>query len=325
MIKFNDLYKQNKVLEKEYFLKFKKKYRNSEFILSKSVDTFEKNFKKMLGAKNCISCNSGTDALFFALKSLNLKKKNHIITTAHSWVSTSYAISNCGYKPIFCDVEKDTFNIDPDEISKKITSKTGAILIVHMYGLACKIDEIKKIAKEKKLFLIEDCAQCHFGKYKGKHVGLFGDLSAYSFYPGKNLGGIGDGGAVISNNNKFTKRIKMLSRNGGLKKNHHQIIGYNSRLDSINAEFLNIKLRYIIKWNKKRKKIAERYNSKLKGLKNKIKLPIIPKNADHTFHLFVIKARNRNKLKKYLKQKKIETFIHYPSILPKIIPYKILL
>lgn len=295
----------------------------SNYIGGKYVKKFENNFRKKNHSKYCISCGNGTDALVASIKSLGFKskKRNEVITTSHSWFSTSSSITNAGGKVVFCDTEKDSFNISPEEIEKKITNKTSGIIVVHLFGKSANIKKIVQIAKKRKIWVIEDCAQAHFVKNGKKYLGNFGDIGTFSFYPGKNLGAMGDAGAIVTNKKSLYEKCIMHVRNGGKRKHDHFIEGLNSRLDGLQAAILNEKLPYIKKWNMQRKKIAKIYYRHLSNIKD-LQLPQLNKFEDHGFHQFVVKIKNRNNLKKFLEKKKIKTLIHYPRILPLLPAYK---
>ena len=251
---------------------------------------------------------------------LGIGKGDEVITTAHSWISTSETITQTGATPVFVDVEKDFFTLDPMLIKNKITSKTKAIIPVHIYGQMCDMDAITAIAKKYDLYVIEDCAQSHFSEYKGKKAGLFGDAGTFSFYPGKNLGAYGDAGCVITNNDKLSKKIRMFANHGSIKKHEHLIEGVNSRLDGIQAAILNVKLKKIISWTRNRIVNASYYKNQLRDIPE-ILLPKVRSNSKHSFHLYVVRVKDRDKLKEYLSKKGISTAIHYPKALPLLKAY----
>ena len=319
-MKFNDLKKQNKNLSKKFVNILQKKIKNSDFIGGKSVKDFEKNFAKFTNSKYCLGVGNGTDAIYIALKALNISFGDEIITTNHSWISTIETIVACGAKPVIVDT-KNNFLIDEDKIEKCINKKTKAIMVVHLYGNACEMDKISKIAHKHKLPLIEDCAQAHGCKFNEIHVGNFGHFGTFSFFPGKNLGCLGDGGAIISNKKKFITKARKIANHGGLKKNSHVYFGMNSRLDSLQADFLNLKLNNLENLNKKRLNIANIYTTNLANIKE-LKLPKIEKNITLVFHQFVVKVKNRKNLMNYLSKNKIPTGIHYPKLFNNVDYYK---
>ncbi len=324
MIKPANLYLQYKSQKKEIDKAILKIISNNSFIGGDEVKKFENNFKKRIGSRYCVACGNGTDALLASVKSLGFKSKikNEVITTSHTWFSTASAITNAGGKVIFCDTEKDSYNISVNEIEKKVTKRTSGIVIVHLFGQPAQIEKILQLANKYKLWVIEDCAQAHFIKKNKKYLGNFGHIGTFSFYPGKNLGAMGDAGAIITNNKRLRNLCIMHLRHGGQRKHEHLLEGLNSRLDGLQAAILNIKLRKIDTWNKKREIIAKEYLKNLSNL-SAIKLPIsnIKRNA-HGFHQFVIKAKKRDELRKFLYSKKINTLIHYPKILPFVPAYK---
>ena len=321
-IKFSNLYKEYFSIKKNIDRSMKGVIKNSAFIRGKYVTIFENNFKSKLRSKYCLTCNNGTDALILTMISLGLKNNDEVITTAHSWISSSSSITKAGGRVVFCDVKKNTFNIDPNDIEKKITRKTVGIVLVHLYGEPADIIKIKKLAKKNNLWIVEDCAQSHFVKYNKKFLGTHGDAGSFSFYPSKILGGFGDSGAIVTNNKKLYIKALKLAQHGGLRKHIHEFEGFNSRMDGLQAAVLNEKLKILGKLKKNRKAIAKRYYHNLKNLKN-IQLPNTQK-IDHGFYLYVIKAENRNKLKKYLNKNNIETQIHYPNLLPFLNSYRYL-
>ena len=323
MIKFLDLKKQYLSIKKEIDKSINEVINTSSFIGGKKLKLFEKNFSKFLNAKYCIGVANGTDALEIAIEAFNFKSGSEIIVPCNSWISSAEAVSRNNLKPIFVDINNDDFTINIEHLKKKITKKTCAIMAVHLYGHPCDMKEILRIAKKLNLKIIEDCAQSHGSKINNKSVGTFGHISTFSFYPGKNLGAYGDGGAIVTNSTYLAKKCKKIANHGGLKKNQHDLIGRNSRLDNIQASIINVKLKYLSQFNKKRNKLALIYYSELKN-NNHIELPINNKNIFHTYHLFVLKVKNRNKLIKFLNNKGISTSIHYPKILPRLKPYNTL-
>ena len=293
------------------------------FIGGKYVQDFEQAFAEKYGVKHCISVANGTDSLYIIMKMLNIGNGDEVITVANSWISTSETISQTGAKPIFIDIDTDSYTIDVSLIESKINEKTKAIIPVHLYGQACDMDELLLLADKYNIPIIEDCAQSHFSEYKNKKVGTFGIAGSFSFYPGKNLGAYGDAGCIITNHSDLAEKFKMFARHGALKKHNHLIEGINSRLDGIQASILLAKLPYILEWTDKRIKNAKLYNECLKD-NNHITLPTIKENTKHSFHLFVIRTDKRNELSKYLNDNGIETAVHYPVSLVNMPAYSYL-
>ena len=312
-VKFTSLFKL--VAQKKAILsKINYLIKNSKFIAGPEVENFEKKFSNFTGSKFCVSVANGTDALEIAVKSLNLKKNSEIIVPVNTWISTAEAVVNNGYKLVFCDVNLDDYTISIDDLKKKINKKTKAIIAVHLYGNPANMNKIKKIANRKKIKIIEDCAQAHGSKIKGKHVGNFGNLATFSFFPGKNLGGFGDGGAIITNSKNLYNYCKRARNHGSSSKYDHKFSGRNSRLDTIQSAVLNIKLNSYNKILSKRKSLAKIYFDKLKNIKD-IKVFNLKKLNTYCFHQFVIRLKSRDKLKKYLAKNMIDSSIHYPYML----------
>ncbi len=312
-VKFTSLFKL--VAQKKAILsKINYLVKNSKFIGGPEVENFEKKFSNFTGSKFCVSVANGTDALEIAVKSLNLKKNSEIIVPVNTWISTAEAVVNNGYKLVFCDVNLDDYTISIDDLKKKINKKTKAIIAVHLYGNPVNMNEIKSITKRKKIKVIEDCAQAHGTKINGKHVGTFGDIGTFSFFPGKNLGAFGDGGGIITNSKNLFEYCKKARAHGALKKYDHKFSGRNSRLDTIQSAVLSIKLNNYNKVLSKRNNLANIYFEKLKKIKD-IELFKLNKKNIHCFHQFVIRLKNRNNLQKYLAKNNIETMIHYPYML----------
>jgi len=285
------------------------------FIRGKYVQKFENDYAKKYGVKHCIGVANGTDAIFISLKMLGIGKGDEVITTAGSWISTSETISMTGATPVFVDIERDYYTIDPTKIEEKITSKTKAILPVHIYGQPANMAAIKKICDDHDLYLIEDCAQAHFAEFQGKNVGTFGDAGTFSFYPGKNLGAYGDAGAVITNDDALAEKIRRFANHGSLHKHDHEFEGMNSRLDGIQAAVLSVKLNYIDEWNKKRYRNAELYTNLLDEIEG-LSTPKIRPGVSHIFHVYAVRTQGRDRLAAYLKEQGIETGVHYPVALP---------
>lgn len=306
-----DLKKQYKILHKEVNKQLDEIFKSASFIKGPILEAFENEFASFLKAKYCVAVASGTDALYLSLLSLGIGKGDEVILPANTFIATAYAILYVGAKPVFIDVDPNTLSINSKLIEKSMTNKTKAIIPVHLYGQPVDMDSIIKLSKKHRLFVIEDACQAHGAIYKGKRVGTFGNLAAYSFYPSKNLGAYGDGGAIITNSSKLVKLIKSLREYGSTSKYTYNRRGINSRLDTIQAAVLRIKLKHLEVWNKKKFNLAIRYNSKLKEL-SPITTPFIYKNSIPAYHLYVIRTTKRTQLIKYLKSCNIQTGIHYP-------------
>ncbi len=283
--------------------------KSGNYILGEEVENFEREFSRYIGQDYCVGVGSGTDAIILALRSLGIGPGDEVITPSHTAVASVAAIVATGAVPIFADIDRETFTINVDKIDELITTRTKAILVVHLYGHPCNMDLLLKIKIERKLFLVEDCAQAHGAKWKGKKVGSFGDVSCFSFYPTKNLGAIGDGGAVVTNDLKIFEKIKMM-RQYGWDENKVSIIRSNvSRLDEIQAAILRVKLKFLDKDNSKRVELAKLYSLILQD--GNLKLPTTHKNAEHVFHLFVVRVKNREFLLDKFRGENIFPGIHY--------------
>jgi dTDP-4-amino-4,6-dideoxygalactose transaminase len=316
MIPFVDLHAQYLSIKSDIDIAIENCLEDSNFIKGKAVSDFEKAFADWLGIKYCLGCGNGTDALEIILKSLNIGPGDEVIVPALSWISTAEAVNNVGAEPVFVDIRQDTYTIDPEKIEKKITTRTKAIIPVHLYGFPADMNEISIISEKHKIYIIEDCAQAHGAEYYGKKAGTFGIASIFSFFPSKNLGAYGDGGAIVTNNEKLFEIALKISNHGQFKTKHeHTIIGRNSRLDSLQASILNAKLGYLDKWNSQRGKIAEHYIMRLKTIEE-FYLPLMKPDFKHVFHLFVIRCKRRDDMISLLNEKSISWAIHYPNPLP---------
>ena len=310
MIPLVDVTRQNRVIQSKIFNALKKISQKGDFILGSEVEKFEKDFAKYCSAKYCVGVASGTDAILLSLRAVGIGPGDEVVVPANSFISSILPIIYLSAKPILVDINPGTYNIDVSKIEATITKKTKAIIPVHLFGQIAEMDKISRIAKKHKLFVIEDATQAHGSTYKGKKAGYFSDVACFSFYPGKNLGAWGDGGAVITNNKKLSDKIKVLRNIGQTKKYIHSEKGYNSRLDTIQAAVLRVKLKELDKWNGQRREIADLYKKLLKDLP--VVLPHVPEGNSPNYHLFVIRAPKRDRLLKYLHSKKIFAGIHYP-------------
>jgi dTDP-4-amino-4,6-dideoxygalactose transaminase len=317
-MKFLDVYSQDKPILNKIYKDIKKIISNSDFILGQKTFEFEQEFAKYCNSKFAVGCGNGTDALYIAIKALNLPQNSEVILPSMTWCSTLFAIIQAGLKPILVDIDKDSPTISIEAIKNKITKNTKLIILVHLYGESCKYSELKKIIKYKNIKIIEDAAQAHGSfdvsskkKYK---VGSMGDIACFSFYPGKNLGAYGDAGALVTNNQKFYKYMIKFRNMGSKVKHNHEIVGINSRLDTIQASILLNKLKYLDIFNKKRMEIAEIYNQLINN-KNIIKLNY---SSSCVYHQYVVVSSKANKFRKYLKLNKIPFMRHYPKPLHKL-------
>ena len=313
MAPFVDLYAQYLTIQPEIDEAIAAVIRESGFVRSRFVDQFEHEYAEAMGVKHCVSCANGTDAIYIAMKGLGIMPGDEVITTAHSWISTSETITQAGGKVVFCDTDGATFTIDPAQIEAKITPRTVGIIPVHLYGQSAEMDAIMAIARKHNLWVIEDCAQAHLAEYKGRKVGTFGNAATFSFYPGKNLGAMGDAGCLVTNDDALAEWCATYARHGG--KGDHKIEGINSRLDGLQAAILSVKLPHLAGWTKARQKIAGKYNSLLEGISG-IKTPQVTEGCTHVYHLYVIRSENRDALREYLKNQSVDTVLNYPKALP---------
>lgn len=283
---------------------------NTNFTMGYFLEKFEKEFASYCGKAYCVGLNSGTDALEFALRCSNISSGN-VITVPNSYFTTASSINQAGLTPKFADIDKKTFNMDTSQLKNAIDEKTKAIIPVHMYGRPANMDEIMEIAKEHNLTVIEDCCHAHGAKLNGKKVPI-SSIGCFSFFPGKNLGALGDGGALITNEPEVAKKAKMWRNDGSIEKYHHQILGRKARLHSIQAAILLIKLKYLDEWNRARLRNAQYYNKKLKDIEE-IQLPLLnSEEIEPVFHLYTIFTEKRDKLAEYLNSQGISTGVHYP-------------
>lgn len=320
-VPFVDLYAQYLTIKEDVDAVIADVVKNSLFIRGPYVQRFEEQFSEMFGVKHCVSCANGTDSLYIAMRALDIKPGDEVIAPAHSWISTTETITQAGGKVVFCDTDSETFTIDPAQIESKITSRTVGIIPVHLYGQPADMDPIMNIARKHKLWVLEDCAQAHLARYKGQLVGTFGHAASFSFYPGKNLGAMGDAGAIITNDSELATRMTMFARHGGLTKGDHQIEGINSRLDGLQAAILSVKLPHLPVWTARRQQIAQKYTEMLAPLLA-VKPPKIAESREHVWHLFVIRHESRDALARHLNNSNIQTVINYPVALPFLPAYK---
>lgn len=308
MIEYESLGRLNKSFEDEYVQCFRELLNSGWYILGKQVATFEEAFAQYCGTKHCIGVASGLDALMLALRCYDFPAGSEVLVPSNTYIATILSILQCGLKPVLVEPDIHTYNIDPLKIEEKITKNTKAIMVVHLYGKACDMEPIMQIAGKYKLPVIEDCAQAHGAMYKGQKVGTFG-IGAFSFYPTKNLGALGDAGAITTNDQE-KKDLFMALRNYGSKiKYQNDYIGYNSRLDEIQAGLLSVKLKYLDKINRHKRDLAVIY---LKELKDDFIKPSVSSDYFDVYHIFNIRHPKRDELKEYLLKNDIKTDIHYP-------------
>tara|TARA_B100000212_G_scaffold339059_1_gene316736 strand:+ start:111 stop:1205 length:1095 start_codon:yes stop_codon:yes gene_type:complete len=279
------------------------------YILGEEVKAFEEEFAKFVGTKYCVGVASGLDALTLSLEALNLPKGSEILVPSNTYIATILAIVRAGHKPILVEPNKNTFNIDPQKIKESIVKETKAICVTHLFGKCCRMDEINEIAEENNLKIIEDCAQAHGAKLGEKMAGSFGNAGCFSFYPTKNLGAFGDGGAITTNDEQFAEKLFYLRNYGSLKKYENKFIGFNSRLDELQAAFLRIKLKYLIKINSHKRYLAKLY---FENLPYWLTLPIQNHDEFDVFHIFAVRLKRRDELKTFLLRNGVKTEIHYP-------------
>lgn len=309
-VAFVDLVRQNQLHRTEYARAINQVVASADFILGQQVEQFESAFAHFCGARYCISLNSGTDALEFALRAYGISAGDQVITAPNSYFSTAMVVTKLGATPVFADIDPQTYTLDPHQVAVAITPKTRAIIPVHLCGQPADMDPLIALAKKYRLTIIEDCCQAHGAKYKGKTVPITG-TGAFSFYPGKNLGSFGDGGALVTNSSAVATLVKKLRNDGSLTKYRHELIGSKSRLDALQAAILNIKLKYLHRWNNLRRRHARQYHQLLKNIPQ-IKIPREAAYAHHLYHLYVVEVSRRDKLQHYLASRGISTGIHYP-------------
>ena len=308
-IEYENLFRTNEMFFKEYKEAFDKVLNSGWFILGQEVESFEKEFADYNKVDYCIGVASGLDALTLSIMALDIEKRSEIIVPSNTYIATILSILHAGCKPVLVEPDINTYNIDPNLISEAITERTKAIMVVHLYGKVCDMDPIIEICSNNNLYLLEDCAQAHGAVYKGKKAGSFGDMAGFSFYPTKNLGALGDGGAILTNNPDYKTKLSMLRNYGSGKKYHNEYIGLNSRLDELQAAFLRIKLRSLDKINNHKRNLASIY---LGELKEDFILPVVDNNYKDVYHIFNIRHPKRDKLRDYLLKQGIKTEIHYP-------------
>jgi dTDP-4-amino-4,6-dideoxygalactose transaminase len=311
MIPLVDLEAQYRQIKGEIGPMIEEVLASKAFIQGKYAAAFEKEFAALHRAAHCVGCSNGTTALFLALKALGIGAGDEVITTPNTFIATAEAICHVGAVPVFVDIDPDSYTIDTSQIESKITPRTKALIPVHIHGNPCRMDRIMAIAKAHGLRVIEDCAQAHLATFDGRPVGSFGDAGAFSFYPGKNLGAYGDAGAVITSDAQLAETMRTLADHGRDTKYTHKVIGYNLRMDGLQAGILSVKLKYLREWTELRKKNAGIYRSLLDGF-DRVKLPRVQELSEHVFHLFVVQVPERDRVLAHLNLEGIGAGIHYP-------------
>jgi dTDP-4-amino-4,6-dideoxygalactose transaminase len=290
---------------------FERVYDSNWFVMGKSVDTFEQEYASFNQTRKCVGISNGLDALHIALKVLGIGPGDEVIVPSNTYIATVLAVSYVGATPVLVEPNISTYNIDPSLIEAAITPRTKAIMPVHLYGQACEMEAIMDIASRHNLFVVEDNAQSQGAAFNNKLTGSWGHINGTSFYPGKNLGALGDAGAVTTNDENFAKKAAVLRNYGSEKKYYNEVVGHNMRLDEMQAAFLSVKLKYLAEWTKQRQQIAAYYNEAFAGVDNII-IPKVADNATHVYHLYVIRTKRRDELQAHLTAKGIGTLIHYP-------------
>lgn len=318
-VPFVDLKSQYHAIKPEIDAAIENILTNTSFIGGPIVKQFEVDFANYIDVSHVIGVANGTDAIEIALKALEIGQGDEVIIPAMSWISTAEAVSFVGAKPVFADVLNDQHTMDISKIEEKINARTKAIMPVHFYGCPADINGVLAIAEKHNLRIIEDTAQAHGAQVHGQTVGTFGDISTFSFYPGKNLGAYGDAGAICTNDEELAYKCRLIANHGQASKHDHVIEGRNSRLDTLHAAILSVKLEYIEGWTEKRIAHAKYYNKLLAD--SNLQTPVIPKNSRHVFHVYAVLVEKRDEIKQQLAERGIATQIHYPRSLPELTPY----
>ncbi len=322
-VPFVDLHAQYKTIKKDIDAAIRGVIKDTAFIRGPRVRQFEEEFAAANGARHCVSCANGTDAIYIVLKMLGIGPGAEVITSASSWISTSETITQAGARPVFVDIDPDYFHLNTDLIEAKITPGTKAIIPVHLYGQPADMGRLCDLCARRGLHLIEDCAQAHLAEFEGRPVGRFGVASTFSFYPGKNLGAYGDAGCILTDDDDLAAQCRKYANHGSLKKHEHEIEGINSRLDGLQAAILSVKLPHLAGWNRRRADLAQRYSALLRDLPGVV-TPRTRPGASHIFHVYCVRVPRRAELMAFLNRRGIETAIHYPTALPFLKAYEYL-
>jgi dTDP-4-amino-4,6-dideoxygalactose transaminase len=317
LVPFANLHAQYLSIKEEIDGAIRQVLEGGQFIGGSWVEEFSEAFSRLHGVKHCIPVASGTDALYIPLKMMGIGPGDEVITPANSWISSASCISQCGATPVFVDCEPGFFTLDPAKLEALVTPRTRALIPVHLYGQPADMDPLLEIASRHQLLVLEDCAQAHLSRYKGRLCGTMGQAAAFSFYPTKNLGALGDAGCILTNDDALAEKCRLYANMGGLRT--QQMEGINSRMDTLQAALLLAKLPHLSAWNGARLRISQYYGELLAN--SDLTLPPVREGCTHTFHLYVVRSRQRNPLKAYLEEKSIGTAIHYPTLLPLLPAY----
>lgn len=320
MVKFLDLNSQYDSIRDDIDAAIAGTIAKSSFIGGPDCQAFEVEFARFQSVEYCVGVGNGTDAIEIALEALSLPAGSEIIVPANSFIATSEAVTRSGFRVVFCETRSDDYGIDLDDVARRINANTSAIIAVHLYGHPCDMDGLLELCRKHGLKLIEDAAQAHGAEDRGRRVGAIGDIGTFSFYPGKNLGAYGDGGAIVTNNAALARQCRMIANHGRIDKYDHKFEGRNSRLDGIQAAILRAKLPHLDGWIDRRNAVAAKYLTALAGIEG-LTLPVARTGVRHAYHLFVVRCAQRDFLKAHLEQRGIQTGIHYPIALPDLAAY----
>lgn len=319
-VRFLDLTTLHREIASELRAAFDVVLEDSQFVKGCHVAEFEQTFADYVGSSECVGVGNGTDALEIAVEAFGAPRSSEVIVPANSFIATSEAVTRSGYDVVFADVEPATYNLDPADVASRITERTVGVIAVHLYGNPAPLTELRELCDRHDLFLIEDAAQAHGATYRGSHVGTVGDAATFSFYPGKNLGALGDGGAIVTSQPELAQRCRMIADHGRVSKYNHEFEGRNSRLDGIQASFLIVKLRHLDRWVAHRQEVAAMYDEELAS--TDLRLPTAAPDSTHAYHLYVVRCDRRDELASWLSEHDIETGVHYPIALPAMAAYR---
>jgi dTDP-4-amino-4,6-dideoxygalactose transaminase len=323
VVKFLDLYAQYQTMKPQMDAAIESVIRDSAFVGGAHLARFEARFAEFQQAAHCVGVGNGTDSIEIALEALALPRGSEVIVPANSFIASSEAVTRAGHRVVFADVDEGTYNLDVADVERRITPRTSAIMAVHLYGQPCDMDTLGALARKHNLRIVEDAAQAHGAEYRGRRVGSIGDIGSFSFYPGKNLGAYGDGGALVTQDAELAKRCRMIANHGRIDKYNHEFEGRNSRLDGLQSAVLNVKLDHLDRWIRARNEVAAGYRAGLAGL-DRLTLPQVLPDVRHAYHLFVVRSARRDELAAHLNADGIQTGIHYPIALPKLAAYRYL-